>query len=42
LEFLRKKNRPFFLVVEEEGMDDFSNKNNTEGFLTADVSHLIW
>ena len=35
LGFLRKKNRPFFLVVEEEGTDNFSNRNNTEGFLTA-------
>lgn len=35
LEFLKKKNKNFLLVVEEEGTDNFSNKNNTEGFLEA-------
>ena len=35
LEFLKKKNKKFLLVVEEEGTDNFSNKNNTEGFLEA-------
>ena len=35
LEFLEQKNQPFLLVVEEEGTDNFSNRKNTEGFLTA-------
>ncbi len=35
LEFLKKKNKEFLLVVEEEGTDNFSNKNNTEGLLEA-------
>jgi len=35
LEFLQKKNQQFFLVIEEEGTDNFSNRKNTEGFLTA-------
>ena len=35
LEFLKKKHKNFLLVVEEEGTDNFSNKNNTEGFFVA-------
>ena len=35
LQFLKKKKKRFLLVVEEEGTDNFSNKNNAEGFLTA-------
>ena len=36
LEFLsRDKNKNFFLVVEEEGTDNFSNKNNAEGLFEA-------
>ena len=36
LEFLnRDKNKKFFLVVEEEGTDNFSNVNNTEGLFEA-------
>lgn len=35
LEFLREKNQQFFLVVEEEGTDNFSNRKNNKGFLTA-------
>ena len=36
LEFLsRDKKRKFFLVVEEEGTDNFSNKNNAEGMFSA-------
>ena len=36
LEFLsRDKNKGFFLVVEEEGTDNFSNKNNAEGLFIA-------
>lgn len=36
LEFLnRDKNKKFFLVIEEEGTDNFSNKNNAEGLFSA-------
>ena len=36
LKFLnRNKSKNFFLVVEEEGTDNFSNKNNAEGLFTA-------
>lgn len=36
LKFLsRDKNKQFFLVVEEEGTDNFSNINNTEGLFEA-------
>ena len=35
LEFLKRKKKKFLLIVEEEGTDNFSNKNNTEGFLVA-------
>ena len=35
LEFFQRKNKRFFLVVEEEGTDNFSNKNNAEGFFEA-------
>ena len=36
LEFLnRDKNKNFFLVVEEEGTDNFSNINNAEGLFSA-------
>ena len=36
LEFLsRDKNKKFFLVVEEEGTDNFSNKNNAKGLFEA-------
>ena len=36
LEFLsRDKDRRFFLVVEEEGTDNFSNKNNASGLFEA-------
>ena len=33
--FQRDKSRKFFLVAEEEGTDNFSNKNNAEGFFEA-------
>ena len=35
LQFLKKKKKKFLLVVEEEGTDNFSNKNNAEGFFVA-------
>lgn len=36
LEFLsRDKNKKFFLVIEEEGTDNFSNKNNAKGLFEA-------
>ncbi|MDE0151176.1 MAG: alkaline phosphatase [Bdellovibrionales bacterium] len=35
LQFLKQKNQQFLLIVEEEGTDNFSNRKNTEGFLTA-------
>ena len=35
LEFLKKKEKPFFLVVEEEGTDNFSNRKNSDAFLQA-------
>ena len=36
LKFLnRDKNKKFFLVIEEEGTDNFSNKNNAEGLFSA-------
>ena len=33
--FLKSKNKPFLLIVEEEGTDNFSNKNNPYGFFKA-------
>ncbi|MDP6779066.1 MAG: alkaline phosphatase [Candidatus Latescibacteria bacterium] len=35
LAFLERKGRPFLLVVEEEGTDNFGNANNATGVLTA-------
>ena len=35
LKFFERQNKKFFLVVEEEGTDNFSNKNNAEGFFEA-------
>ena len=35
LDFLKQKNQRFLLIVEEEGTDNFSNRQNIEGFLTA-------
>ena len=35
LEFLTREDDSFFLVVEEEGTDNFSNKNNAEGLFSA-------
>jgi alkaline phosphatase len=35
LKILSKNNRQFFLVVEEEGTDNFGNKNNAQGMLQA-------
>ena len=35
LEFLTRENKKFFLVVEEEGTDNFSNLNNAEGLFVA-------
>ena len=35
LQFLEHKNKQFFMVVEEEGTDNFSNLSNTKGFLSA-------
>ncbi len=35
LDFLKQKNQRFLLIVEEEGTDNFSNRKNIEGFLTA-------
>jgi len=35
LDFLDKKGKPFLLVAEEEGTDNFSNRGQIEAFLTA-------
>ena len=35
LEFLTRSDKKFFLVVEEEGTDNFSNLNNAEGLFEA-------
>ena len=35
LKFFERRNKGFFLVVEEEGTDNFSNKNNATGFFEA-------
>ena len=35
LEFLNRSDKNFFLVVEEEGTDNFSNLNNAEGLFVA-------
>jgi alkaline phosphatase len=35
LSFFEHQKRPFFLVIEEEGTDNFGNKNNARGVLTA-------
>ena len=35
LEFLNRDDKNFFLVVEEEGTDNFSNLNNAEGLFVA-------
>ena len=35
LDFLSRENKKFFLVVEEEGTDNFSNLNNAEGLFVA-------
>jgi alkaline phosphatase len=35
LKILEKKNKQFFLVLEEEGSDNFANENNTSGTLEA-------
>ena len=35
LEFLKRKDKPFLMIVEEEGTDNFSNKKNARGFLEA-------
>jgi len=35
LRILKAKNRDFFIVIEEEGSDNFSNHNNTNGALEA-------
>ena len=35
LEFLSRNDKNFFLIVEEEGTDNFSNKNNSEGLFEA-------
>jgi alkaline phosphatase len=35
LVFFKRNNKPFFLVIEEEGTDNFGNKNNALGVLTA-------
>ncbi|MFZ5832926.1 MAG: alkaline phosphatase [Planctomycetota bacterium] len=35
LKFFERKGKPFFLVVEEEGTDNFGNVNNAAGVLTA-------
>lgn len=35
LSFLESKKRAYFIVIEEEGTDNFSNLNNTRGFLEA-------
>lgn len=35
LDFFAQKSRPFFLVVEEEGTDNFGNHNNALGMITA-------
>lgn len=35
IRILSKNNRQFFLVVEEEGTDNFGNKNNAKGMLEA-------
>ena len=35
LKFFERQNKRFFLVVEEEGTDNFSNKNNATGFFEA-------
>ncbi len=35
LEILSTRNKPFFMVVEEEGSDNFANSNNAKGTLAA-------
>ena len=35
LKFFERQNKRFFLVAEEEGTDNFSNKNNATGFFEA-------
>ena len=35
LKFLEHKKKQFFIVIEEEGTDNFSNLSNTKGFLSA-------
>lgn len=35
LRFLAARGRPFFLVIEEEGSDNFGNRNNAAGMLEA-------
>ena len=35
LEFLQQKKQKFLLIAEEEGTDNFSNRKNIKGFLTA-------